>query len=228
MNEIQALAFNKTITDIYYLVSILFLLFLPIGTIISIYGLSRPRHSTSTIVMLFMSLPVIILSTYLFGWAFHFTFSSGPGITGNFQNINHAVPWSELMAPNLKSSTLYLVIFFIFSWSIVVIFGAAAIERIKFGAFIILSILLGSVFWPIASSWSWTIKSWMVEIFGYHDAYGAGAIHAVLGGFTLGVLTQLKHRVIKFTNQQQSRSIVPSNPLMLPRRLLRRTFRGLL
>ena len=61
MNEIQALAFVKTITDIYYLVSILFLLFLPIGTIISIYGLSRPRHSTSTIVMLFMSLPVIIL-----------------------------------------------------------------------------------------------------------------------------------------------------------------------
>ena len=215
MNEIQALAFDKTITDIYYLVSILFLLFLPIGTIISIYGLSRPRHSTSTIVMLFMSLPVIILSTYLFGWAFHFTFSSGPGITGNFQNISHAVPWSELMAPNLKSSTLNLVIFFIFSWSIVVILGAAAIERIKFGAFIILSILLGSVFWPIASAWSWTIKSWMVEIFGYHDAYGAGAIHAVLGGFTLGVLTQLKHRVIKFTNQQQSRSIVPSNPLML-------------
>ena len=32
---------------------------------------------------------------------------------------------------------------------------------------------------------------WMLKILGYHDAYASGVIHAIAGGFALGVLVVL-------------------------------------
>ncbi|VAV95901.1 Ammonium transporter [hydrothermal vent metagenome] len=39
----------------------------------------------------------------------------------------------------------------------------------------------------------------MVTQLGYHDAYASGVIHAIAGGFALGVIILLGTRIGKFT-----------------------------
>ena len=81
MNEIILNTKDYFLNDIFSLIVILFLIFLPIGVILRSYGISREKFSISSIIILFLSLPIIIISTYLFGWAISFAFTNGPGIT---------------------------------------------------------------------------------------------------------------------------------------------------
>ena len=126
---------------IYDLITIFFLIFLSLGIILRTYGISRDKFSITNIKMLFFSFPVIVLSTYLFGWAITFAFSSGPIVRGGFREFSFALPWSQFMGSNLqnhsaftedyKQSTLSLIQFILVSWSIVIFFGSALIERIR-------------------------------------------------------------------------------------------------
>jgi ammonia channel protein AmtB len=50
----------------------------------------------------------------------------------------------------------------------------------------------------------------MSEVFGFHDAFGSGAFHTILGGFTLGVLGKVGSRKIKFNSFSRARDI-PAN-----------------
>ena len=47
---------------------------------------------------------------------------------------------------------------------------------------------------------------------GYHDAYASGVIHAICGGFALGVLAVLGPRIGKFSSSGEPRNIGPRNP----------------
>ncbi|MAV83131.1 MAG: hypothetical protein CMI90_06690, partial [Pelagibacteraceae bacterium] len=182
MNELSLNPSNYIFNDLFLLISILFLVFLPFGVIIRTYGISREKFSISSLIILFLSLPVIIITSYLFGWAISFAFSNGPGITGSFSSFYFSLPWNSNMGPTLnlnsdllsyKITPLKFITFVIFSWSIVLFLGSSLLERIRIGAFLILVIILGSVFWPIALSWSWSNSGWMSKIFGYHDAFGS-------------------------------------------------------
>ena len=205
---------------IYDLVTILFLIFLSLGIILRTYGISRDKFSLTNIKILFFSFPLIVLSSYIFGWAISFAFSSGPIVRGGFREFSFALPWSEFMGPNLnyndtfineyQQSPMSLIKFILLSWSLVIFFGSAIIERVRIGAFLIFSIILGSIFWPICQSWSWSYNGWMSEVFGYHDAFGSGAFHTILGGFTLGVLGKIGFRKIKFNSFSKARDI-PAN-----------------
>jgi Amt family ammonium transporter len=45
-----------------------------------------------------------------------------------------------------------------FSWTAASIVSGAVIERIRMGAFAILAIAIGSVFWTIDASWGWLLN----------------------------------------------------------------------
>jgi ammonia channel protein AmtB len=55
----------------------------------------------------------------------------------------------------------------------------------------------------------------MLKILGYHDAYASGVIHAVAGGFALGVLAVLGPRIGKFSSSGEPRNIGPRNPWLV-------------
>ena len=62
MNEIILNTKDYFLNDIFSLIVILFLIFLPIGVILRSYGISREKFSISSIIILFLSLPIIIIS----------------------------------------------------------------------------------------------------------------------------------------------------------------------
>ena len=105
--------------------------------------------------------------------------------------------------------------FLLFSWTAASIVSGAVIERIRSGAFWILAVVIGSFTWIIDASWGWHPDGWMVRELGYHDAYASGVIHAIAGGFALGVLVVLGPRIGKFAADGTPRDIVPHNPWLV-------------
>jgi ammonia channel protein AmtB len=55
----------------------------------------------------------------------------------------------------------------------------------------------------------------MVVKLGYHDAYASGVIHAIAGGFALGILFVLGPRIGKFAADGTPRNINPRNPWLV-------------
>ena len=55
----------------------------------------------------------------------------------------------------------------------------------------------------------------MVQLLGYHDAYASGVIHAIAGGFALGILVVLGPRIGKFAADGTPRNIHPRNPWLV-------------
>jgi ammonia channel protein AmtB len=105
--------------------------------------------------------------------------------------------------------------FLLFSWTTASIVSGAVIERIRSGAFWIMAALIGSVLWILDAAWGWHPQGWMVRLLGYHDAYAGGVVHAIAGGFALGVLLVLGPRIGKFRPDGTPRSLNPHNPWLV-------------
>jgi len=169
----------------------------------------------------------------LFGWWIYFAFPNGPGFIGGLIEAPWAVPWSELMGTHMggvphtsilsaedtsgwaRFNGVFWAAFLLFSWTAASIVSGACIERIRSSAFWILAVLIGSVMWIIDAAWGWHPEGWMVQLLGYHDAYASGVIHAIAGGFALGILCVLGPRIGKFKRDGSPRSIAPHNPWLV-------------
>ena len=177
-----------------------------------------------------MLIPLVTITWFFFGWWIYWAMVNGPWIGtsimdgnsglqlgGGFGANELANPMSPIMAINLGDhiNGVFWAAFLLFSWTAASIVSGAVIERIRISAFGILAIAIGSVFWTIDASWGWHFDGWMVKILGYHDAYASGVIHAVAGGFALGVLCVLGPRIGKFASDGTPRNIGPRNPWLV-------------
>ena len=101
--------------------------------------------------------------------------------------------------------------FLLFSITTASIVSGAIIERARSGAFWIVAVLVGSVLWILDASWGWHPLGWMVKLWGYHDAYASGVVHAIAGGAALAFLIVLGPRIGKFRADGTPRDIPPHN-----------------
>ena len=60
------------------------------------------------------------------------------------------------------------------------------------------------------AAWGWHPQGWMVKLWGYHDAYASGVVHAIAGG-AAGVLDRSRSRIGKFRPDGTPRDIPPHN-----------------
>ena len=177
-----------------------------------------------------MLIPLVTITWFFFGWWIYWAFINGPGlgtsIISGESGMNLVAdgwganelgnPTGPAMAINMGDhiSGVFWAAFLLFSWTAASIVSGAVIERIRISAFGVLAIAIGSVFWSIDASWGWHFDGWMVKVLGYHDAYASGVIHAVCGGFALGVLVVLGPRIGKFVNGEPV-NIGPRNPWLV-------------
>jgi len=166
-----------------------------------------------------MIIPLVTVTFFLFGWWIYWAFPNGPFITGGLDTAAGAAntPWSSTMGTDLgdRITGVFWAAFLLFSWTAASIVSGSVIERIKSSAFWVLAAVIGSGAWIIDASWGWHASGWMVKLLGYHDAYASGVIHAIAGGFALGVLVVLGPRLGKFSADGTPREILPHNPWMV-------------
>ena len=211
-------------TEFYYWVTVVLMFLIHVGFCMYEVGVSRHKHHLNTLMKNTMLIPVVTVTFFFFGWWIYWGFPNGPGIIGGlvleadgFGANELALPWDPIMAVNMGDHIMmvFWAPFLLFSWTAASIVSGAVIERIRSSAFAILAIAIGSVFWVIDASWGWHYAGWMIQVLGYHDAYASGVIHAVAGGFGLGVLVVLGPRIGKFNADGSSNNIGPRNPWMV-------------
>ena len=166
-----------------------------------------------------MIIPLVTVTFFFFGWWIYWTFPSAfPGIGGiDFAAGTPYTPWSENMGTNLEDriTGVFWAAFLLFSWTAASIVSGSVIERIRSSALWLHAVMIGSVWWIIDAAWGWHWDGWMVKVLGYHDAYASGVIHAIAGGYALGLLLVLGPRIGKFAADGTPRDIPPHNPWLL-------------
>ena len=230
-NELTALGI--LFTEFYYWLTVVIMFFIHVGFCMYEVGASRHKNHMHTLMKNTMLIPLVTITFFFFGWWIYFAFPNGPGITGGLESAPWAVAWSELMGPHMggapvteqltaedtagwaRINGVFWAAFLLFSWTAASIVSGSVIERIKSSGFWILAVGIGSVWWIIDAAWGWHSAGWMVQKLGYHDAYASGVIHAIAGGYALGVLVVLGARIGKFAADGTPRDIHPRNPWLV-------------
>lgn len=181
-------------------------------------GASRRKNHMHTLMKNVMIIPLVTVTFFFFGWWIYWAFPAFPLFGGiNFEAGAANAPWSPNMATELSDriTGVFWAAFLLFSWTAASIVSGSVIERIRSSALWVHAVLIGSVFWIIDAAWGWHWDGWMVHKLGYHDAYASGVIHAIAGGYALGVLVVLGPRIGKFAKDGTPRDIPPHNPWMV-------------
>lgn len=212
-------AITTIFTEFYYWVTIPLMFLIHVGFCMYEVGASRRRNHMHTLMKNSMIIPLVTVTFFFFGWWIYWAFPNGPFITGGLEleAASANTPWSKTMGTNIgdRITGVFWAAFLLFSWTAASIVSGSVIERINSGAFWILAVVIGSFAWIIDASWGWHYAGWMVKLLGYHDAYASGVIHAIAGGFALGVLVVLGPRLGKFAADGTPRDINPHNPWMV-------------
>ena len=212
-------ALSTIFTEFYYWLTVVLMFFIHVGFCLYEVAVSRQKNHVHTLMKNTMLIPLVTITFFFFGWWIYWAFPNGPGITGglNLEAAAANTAWAESMGVHMQDriTGVFWAAFLLFSWTAASIVSGSVIERITSGAFWILAIAIGSVFWVIDASWGWHAEGWMVQLLGYHDAYASGVIHAIAGGFALGVPVVLGPRIGKFAPDGTPRNINPRNPWLV-------------
>jgi len=218
----QLEALTVIFTEVYYWITVVFMFLIHVGFCMYEVGASRRKNMMHTLMKNTMLIPLVTVTFFYFGWWIYFGWANGPFITGGVGEAPWATPWSPLMGASLSDADgwshingVFWAAFLLFSWTAASIVSGAVIERIRSGSFWLLAVVIGSFTWIIDAAWGWSPDGWMVQLLGYHDAYASGVIHAIAGGFALGILVHLGPRIGKFRKDGTPRNIVPHNPWMV-------------
>ncbi|MEX0305535.1 MAG: ammonium transporter [Leisingera sp.] len=211
-------ALTTVFTEFYYWVTVVFMFLIHVGFCMYEVGASRHRNHMHTLMKNIMIIPLVTVTFFFFGWWIYWAFPSFPFFGGLNHDAGSAnLPWSQNMGTNLSDriTGVFWAAFLLFSWTAASIVSGAVIERIRSSALWVHAVMIGSVFWIIDAAWGWHAEGWMVKYLGYHDAYASGVIHAIAGGYALGVIMVLGPRLGKFAADGTPRDIPPHNPWML-------------
>jgi ammonium transporter, Amt family len=217
------------VSESYYYWASVFMLVIHVGFLAYEGGASRAKNVLATMVKNLLTLSIVGLTFFFFGWWIYNAFPLFPltgGIVGPWTDPNAegtvgevlalvqaSYPWSPALGPNISDNLtgVFWFAFALFAMTTASILSGAVIERIKIGAYAILAVVLGSFTWVVAAAWGWSPYGWFLTQFGYHDFGCSAVVHGVSGFFALGVLLNLGPRIGKFDSRGKPRAILPHN-----------------
>ncbi|MGB3138619.1 MAG: ammonium transporter, partial [Nodosilinea sp.] len=217
------------VSESYYYWASVIMLLIHVGFLAYEGGAARSKNVLATMVKNLMTLSLVGLTFFFFGWWVYNAFPLFPlqgGVVGPWTDpaaegtvgevlglVQASYPWSPALGPNIADNLtgVFWFAFALFAMTTASILSGAVIERIRVGAYAILAIVLGSFTWVVAAAWGWNPYGWFFTQMGYHDFGCSAVLHAVAGFFALGVLINLGPRIGKFDAQGNARTIMPHN-----------------
>ena len=174
-------------------------------------GLTRSKNSINVAIKNLVDLGISIASFWCFGFAIMFgaTQLGWFGSSGFFLNIE--------TNPQLAAFFLFQMMFC--GTATTIVSGALA-ERLKFRGYLIISLLISSLIYPLFGHWAWNglgtaqLTGWLGAL-GFSDFAGSSIVHSVGGWVSLAALLIVGSRTGKYTKTSdrywQSNKIHGSN-----------------
>ncbi len=231
---------SQVLTEQFYFWTVVLMWLIHVGFMAYEAGVARRKNIMSTAMKNILTIAVVTPTFYYFGWYIYGCMEEGwpksghasPDAFPGFCGLT--APWSSGLGPNLQDhvSLVFFLAFLLFSWTTGSIMSGSLIERVRLSAYLLLTVLLGSVVWILDAAWGWSSGGWLTTRYGFHDSIASLVVHGVAGAFTLGVLLNLGPRIGKYDKLGRARAFRPHNThmtlmgLMLDLHRLLRVLRG--
>ncbi len=204
--DLDITTLSKGLDTIWVVLTAAMILLMEGGFALLEAGFVRQKNAVSIIMKVFVDITFGALIFYFIGFGLMYGKDAGGlvGITGFLLsgdlshihlNISHDTYW------------LFQCAFVI---AVISIVSGAVAERIHFRAYILYTIAMTGLIYPLAGHWVWGVGGWLGSI-GMVDFAGSAVIHA-LGGFSaLAAAIFIGPRIGKFSPDGKSNIVPPSN-----------------
>jgi len=169
-------------------------------------GFVRQKNAVSIIMKVFVDITFGALVFYMFGFALMHGKDAG-GLIGLSGFFNHSGVDHISLNVSMDTYWLFQCAFVI---AVISIVSGAVAERINFRAYILFTIAMTGIIYPIAGHWVWGVGGWLGKL-GMIDFAGSAVIHG-LGGFSaLAAALFIGPRIGKFAANGKANIVPPSN-----------------
>ncbi len=153
-------------------------------------GLTRSKNAVNILMKNLMDFAVGALAFFAVGWGLMYGASSGGwfGTSEFFLNIP-----TEEWANKMRDWFFQVV----FAATAATIVSGAVAERIKFGSYLIYSVFISAIVYPVAGHWIWNAEGFLA-VKGFHDFAGSTVVHSVGGWAALVGAVVLGPRLGKY------------------------------
>lgn len=173
-------------------------------------GLTRAKNAVNICMKNIMDLSMGTLAFWLVGFGIMFGPSTGWFGTGSFMLSDYATeqdPWLWM----------FFVFQTVFAATAATIVSGAVAERTKFGAYLMFSVFITAIVYPVFGSWAWGSlykgEGWL-EGLGFIDFAGSTVVHSVGGWAALAGAMVVGPRLGRYTVDGKPRAM-PGHNLVL-------------
>jgi Amt family ammonium transporter len=171
-------------------------------------GLTRAKNATNITMKNVMDFCFGALAYWALGWGFMYGADSG-GLIGTNQFFNG--PMALLLdadSAGFYKSWLFQVVFAATAATIV---SGAMAERTKFKSYLIYTVFISALIYPIQGHWIWSGDGWLARL-GFHDFAGSTVVHSVGGWAALVGAAILGPRIGKYVKGADGKTSVKAFP----------------
>ena len=211
-DELTAADVQNTLDNIWVLIAAFLVIFMNAGFGMLETGFCRQKNAVNILTKNLIVFALATLSFWFIG--FSLMFGSGTGFVGwgNFFLGGPPELYGLSSDGGLTKDTFFLFQAAFAGTAATIVSGAVA-ERVKFFDFIIFSILLTAISYPITGHWVWSGEGWLGGL-GFHDFAGSTVVHSVGGWAALMGAAFLGPRMGKYTEDGQV-SALPGHNLSI-------------
>jgi Amt family ammonium transporter len=171
-------------------------------------GFTRAKNSVNILMKNLMDFSFGSLAFFLVGFGLMFGVSNGL-----FGTTLFGLKGTE---PGTHWNWTFLIFQTVFAATAATIVSGAMAERTKFVSYLIYSVVISLVIYPIYGSWAWgnllltDNNSWLAKI-GFHDFAGSTVVHSIGGWLALAGAVMLGPRLGKYGKDGKPRAILGHN-----------------
>jgi Amt family ammonium transporter len=160
---------QKTLDIIWLIVAAALVFFMQAGFCFLETGLVRKKNSLNVAVKNITDMMVAIIIYGAVGYAFMFGSSSGGFIGTDGFFLNGVTDPYDLS---------FFVFQAMFAGTVATVVSGAVAERMQFGGYVIMALILAAFVYPVAGHWVWSGDGWLAQQ-GFIDFAGSTVVHSV-------------------------------------------------
>lgn len=193
------------INTLWVIVAGILVFFMNAGFALVESGLCRAKNTVNILAKNFIVFGFAVIGYWSIGYAL--MFGDGNSLLGTTGFFLTGLPMFDDSGLHLYAMFFFQLCFAVTAATIV---SGAVAERIKIQAFILFSILLTAVIYPIIGHWAWGSGGWLAEQ-GFADFAGSSVVHSVGGWAGLVGAALLGPRIGKYDKNGNPRPIPGHN-----------------
>ena len=205
-DEVSAAIAYYSIDNIVLFLSAVLVIFMQAGFAALESGMSPLNNTVNIMFKNFTDLCVGVLLFYLMGYSIMYgaDASGGLGLFG-WSGFGIESELSEAPGPGVLHPQVDWLFQVAFAATAATIVSGAVVGRMQFRAYVIYSLFITAIVYPVSGFWKWG-GGWLDQM-GFYDFAGSVVVHAVGGFAALAAAIVLGPRIGRFTNDSQARHL---------------------